>query len=246
MKSLFAKLLLIALFFASCHHPLVLQQKTHQLYTINNTGKLDSNLVKMLAPYKVGVDTQMNVVIGHTDIPLTKAQPESTLGNFMADAQLIAAQKLDRKVVASFVNYGGIRINYIAPGVLTRGKMFELMPFDNTVTILEVSGELLKRLCNHIAKGKGWPVAGITFKIKDKEAQDILLNGRPINDNVIYKITLSDYLARGGDNCDFFELLKKRYTSIFLRDALIEYVQQLELQHLPLHPNLEKRIEYVE
>lgn len=246
MKSLFTKLLLSVFLFASCHHPLVLQKEKHQLYTISNTGKADSNLMKMLAPYKVGVDTQMNVVIGHTDMPLTKAQPESTLGNFMADAQLIAAQKLDPKVAASFVNYGGVRISYIAPGTITRGKMYELMPFDNTVTIIEVSGELLKQLCGHIAKGKGWPVAGISFKIKDKEAQDILLNGKPVNDNIVYKITLSDYLARGGDNCDFLEPLKKRYTSIFLRDALIEYVHHLEEQHLPLHPQLEKRITYVE
>ena len=33
-------------------------------------------------------DTGMSVVVGHTDIPLTKAQPESTLGNFVADAML--------------------------------------------------------------------------------------------------------------------------------------------------------------
>jgi 2',3'-cyclic-nucleotide 2'-phosphodiesterase (5'-nucleotidase family) len=246
MKSSFVKLLLFSLLLFACHHPLILQKQTNRLYTIQGKGNADSNLIKMLAPYKLGVDTQMNVVIGHTDVPLTKAQPESTLGNFMADAQLVAAKKLDHEVVASFVNYGGIRISYIAPGAITRGKMFELMPFDNTIAILEVSGEMLKHLCNHIAKGKGWPVAGIHFKIKDKEAQDILLNGNPVNDNVVYKITLSDYLARGGDNCDFFEPVKKRYTSIFLRDAMMEYVQHLEEQHLPLHPKIENRIEYAE
>ena len=52
----------------------------------------------MLRPYKVGVDTQMQVVIGYTDIPLTKAQPECALGNFMADAQMAAAKKLDNNL----------------------------------------------------------------------------------------------------------------------------------------------------
>src|SRR5690606_11149141 len=107
------------------------------------------------------------VVIGRTDIPLTKAQPESTLGNFVADAQMIVAKKLDNKVVASVVNYGGIRLNYIAPGELTKGKIFELMPFDNMLTIVEVPGEVLKQFCNHMAKYRGWPVSGITYTIKE-------------------------------------------------------------------------------
>jgi 2',3'-cyclic-nucleotide 2'-phosphodiesterase (5'-nucleotidase family) len=55
----------------------------------------------------------MQVVIGTHDMPLTKAQPESTLGNFMTDAVLLAAQKIDPKVVAAVVNYGGIRLSYI-------------------------------------------------------------------------------------------------------------------------------------
>lgn len=232
--------------FVSCHKPYYLSHRADKFYIISNHDPVDSSLVKMIMPYKMGVDTQMDIIIGHTDIPLTKAQPECTLGNFMADAQLETAKKLDSKVVGSVMNYGGIRLPYIAPGAITKGKIYELMPFDNMLTIIEIPGETLKQFCNHMAKYKGWPVSGITYTIKDKKAVDVKIDGRPVNDAIVYKIAISDYIARGGDNCDFLSHLKKRYTTIFVRDALIDYVMKLEKEHKPLHPELEKRIQYAE
>lgn len=240
----FSALILLVLF--SCHQPLYVQQHIDTNYTIESSLSADSNLVKMLQPYKTGVDTQMLVVIGRTDIPLTKAQPECTLGNFMADAQMVAAKKIDPKVVASVMNYGGIRLPYIAPGAITRGKIYELMPFDNMLTIVEVPGKVLRQFCSHMAKYRGWPVTGIRYTIKNKDATDIFVNGEPLNDQLVYKVAMSDYIVRGGDNCDFLFPLKRRYTSIFVRDALIEYVQALNHENKPLHPEIESRIQYAE
>lgn len=231
---------------ASCKQPLAVVQKTNKQYVVAFTTAIDSNIVKILAPYKIGVDTQMRLIVGHAAIPLSKAQPESTLGNFMADAQLLAAQNIDPSVVVSIVNYGGIRIPYIPPGEITRGKLFELMPFDNTLTIVEIPGSVLLSFCQHMAKVKGWPVAGLSYKIKDKIAIDISMNGKTINENIVYKMVVSDYLAKGGDNCDFLSPLKKRYTSIFLRDVLIDYVTKLESQQKQLEPKIENRVSYAE
>ena len=221
------------------------QQKTQQ-YTIEKSEPVDSSLVKMLAPYKRGVDTQMQLIIGHTDIPLTKAQPESTLGNFVADAQLMAAKVIDAKTEISVSNYGGIRIPYVDPGPITRGKIYELMPFDNMLTILDVPGTVVKQFCDFIAARKGWPVSGITFTIKDKAAVDILVNGAPLDEHRYYKLATSDYVAKGGDNCDFLKDEKKRFTSIFIRDALMAYIVRLEKEQKPLHPQIENRIQYAE
>lgn len=237
---------LILLVLASCHQPLYVQQHTDTNYAIDTSLAVDSGLVKMLQPYKTGVDTQMLVVIGKTDMPLTKAQPECTLGNFMADAQMVAAKKIDPKVVASVINYGGIRLSYIAPGDITRGKIYELMPFDNILAIVEVPGKVLRQFCSHMARYRGWPVTGIRYTIKDRDATDIFVNGEPLNDQLVYKVAMSDYIVRGGDNCDFLSFLKRKYTSVFVRDALIEYVQVLNHQNKPLHPEIESRIQYAE
>ena len=240
-------LLGLTLSVASCSkHVYVAQRDKPQLYTIEKTQPADSGLVKMLAPYKRGVDTQMHVIIGHTDMPLTKAQPESSLGNFVADAQLMAARVIDPKTEISISNYGGIRIPYVDPGPITRGKIYELMPFDNMLTIIEVPGTLVKQFCDFMAARKGWPVSGISFTIKDKAATDILVNGTPLDEHRYYKIATSDYVAKGGDNCDFLKDTKKRFTSIFIRDALMAYIVRLEKESRPLHPQIENRIRYAE
>lgn len=231
---------------SSCHKSFYPKQSAGHSYAIDSTLSVDSGIVRLLQPYKLGVDTQMQVAIGHSDIPLTKAQPECTLGNFIADAQLAAARRLDNKVVASVVNYGGLRIPYIAPGIITNGRMYELMPFDNMLTIIEIPGDVLKQFCQHMAKFKGWPVSGITYTIRDKEPVNININGQPLNDHIIYKVATNDYVAKGGDECSFLIPLRKKYTSLFIRDIMIDYVKDLEKQGKPLHPQLENRVTYAQ
>lgn len=239
--------LCLTVFICACHKPFYIQSYQQQNYHIVAASTpQDSGILTLIEPYKRGVDTQMTVVIGHSDIPLSKAQPECTLGNFIADAQLATAKKIDPKVEVSIMNYGGIRLPYIAPGSITKGKLYELMPFDNMITIVEIPGEILKQFCNKMAAGRGWPVSGISYVIKDKHAVDIMVSGKPLNDNIIYKLVISDYIAKGGDNCDFLAPLKKRFTTIFVRDAMIEYVMRLEQEGKPLHPTIENRISYAE
>lgn len=217
-----------------------------QQYVVDSTSTQDSGLVNLLLPYKKGVDTQMQLIVGHTDIPLTKAQPESTLGNFVADAQLMAARIIDPKVEISVSNYGGIRIPYLEPGPITRGKIYELMPFDNMLTIIEIPGTILKQFCDFMAAKKGWPVSGITFTIKDKVAEDIMVAGKPLNVHLYYRLATSDYVAKGGDNCDFLASSKKQFTSIFIRDAMLAYLNRLEQAGKVLHPTIENRVRYAE
>lgn len=237
----------ITVLLSSCQKHYYVQSYQEKNYNVvAASSPQDSNMTAFIKPYKMGVDTQMSVVIGHNDIPLSKAQPESTLGNFIADAQLYGARKIDPKVDVSIMNYGGIRLPYIAPGAITKGKMYELMPFDNMITIVEIPGEVLKQFCDKMAASKGWPISGMSFVIKDKKATNIMVDGKPLNDHLVYKLVISDYIAKGGDNCDFLDPLRKRFTKAFIRDAMIEYVMKLEQEQKPLHPNIENRISYAE
>lgn len=248
MKSLASVVVywLFLLINSSCTHHLYPHRISQQSYVISAEVPMDSGIYHMVLPYKKGVDTQMQEVLGSTDIMLTKAQPESSLGNFIADAQLVAAQKIDRKVAISVCNYGGIRLPYIAAGIITKEKIYELMPFDNMLTIVEVSGSQIQQLCDVIAKAKGWPISGCTFKIKDSKAIDIQVGNAPLHENIMYKLAISDYLVNGGDNIDFLKSCKKKTTAIFIRDTLIEYLQQLTAKNQPLHPIIENRISYAE
>lgn len=241
--------LILLLSFAACQQKAwLVQSHTQQQYAVESMPNADTNdeVQQLLQPYKAGVDTERLIVIGHADIPLTKAQPECNLGNFMADAQLRAARRMDPSTKASVLNYGGIRSAYIAPGAITRGTLYELMPFDNMVTILEVPGKIVLQWCDYMASKRGWPVSGISYLIKNKKADSVLLNGQPVNPHLYYKIATNDYLAKGGDNCDFLRDLKRQYTSVFLRDALMDYVLQLTKDNRLLHPEIENRVRYAD
>lgn len=203
-------------------------------------------LDSLIQPYKIKMESEMDVVIGESAVPLSKAQPECTMGNFMADAQLVIAQKYNSKVSISVMNYGGMRIPYLSPGPIKKGDVYSMMPFDNKLAIVQVPGSVLKQFCNHIAKWKGWPISGISFQIKNGEATEIRVNGETVNDQLIYWVAVSDYIANGGDECSFLIPCKKEVKNIFVRDMLIEYIEDLQLRGERLHPRIENRITYAE
>jgi 2',3'-cyclic-nucleotide 2'-phosphodiesterase (5'-nucleotidase family) len=213
---------------------------------IDTTIKKDGRLEALLLPYRLSMDSAMNIIIGSSAVPLSKAQPECTVGNFMADAQLYAARAFEPATAVSVMNYGGIRLPYIGPGPLSKGKIYELMPFDNKLTIVAVPGKIMRQFCDHIAAWGGWPVSGISFEIKDKKAINIRVGGEPLTDQVIYQTVMSDYIANGGDQCVFLTECEKRYTNIFIRDVLIGYITDLNNKGQAIHPKLEKRISYAE
>lgn len=201
---------------------------------------------QFIGTYKGKLDSVMNEPIGATTVPLSKAQPESTLGNFVADAQLAGGKKMDRLVSISVVNYGGIRIPFVAKGAITKGKVYEIMPFDNTLTIIEIPGTILQQFCDHMAARKGWPISGFSYIIKEGKATDIVVNGAPLRLQAVYKLVTSDYVANGGDECDFLVPLKKYPSTIFLRDAIIDTLQQAHADGQAINPTLENRISYAD
>ena len=123
-------------------------------YRIQKHGKTDSSVNKMLEPYATTLDASMNKVIGFSLINLNKKQPESGLGNFMADCiWLTAEKKFGRKVDAGFINTGGIR-SYISKGNITIGKIFELMQGGTTRN---------GRTCTSLVVGEYWISWKISF-----------------------------------------------------------------------------------
>jgi len=217
-----------------------------QLRTISDTIPADAKMNSFIATYKVRLDSVMNEIIGTALVPLTKAQPESTMGNFAADAQLEAGKKLDNLVTLSVVNYGGLRIPFLPAGNIAKGKIYEIMPFDNLVTIVEVPGTVLQTFCDHMAARKGWPISGFSYTIKDGKAIDVKVGGDAIRPNAVYKLVTSDYIANGGDECEFLAGLKKQGSSILLLDAIMEKVMNDSRQHKGIEPKLENRVHYAE
>lgn len=186
----------------------------------------------------------MNEVVGFADKTLDKKQPEGTLGNFMVDALYYGAkQHFGITPDAAVVNNGGIRLTQLPAGPVTRGKVFELMPFDNLVVIQKVKGDVLQQFLDLAAQSKGWPVHGIKMQIKDKKAVNVTVNGSPLDPNKTYTLVNSDYLANGGDNAIMLKAIPQQNIGYLMRDALFDYIKSLRAEGKNISANEQKRVE---
>ncbi|MDP1762845.1 MAG: 5'-nucleotidase [Sediminibacterium sp.] len=238
--------LLIIFFAVSCGTSYQATTLTYEGYRIEKSAAADSSLVKMLQPYAATLNITMNKVIGFSNSNLFAKQPESGLGNFMADAiKLMAEKKFGKKVDAGFVNQGGIR-SYISKGNITVGKIFELMPFDNLVVLQELKGSILQQFLDKTAADGGWPVSvGVTMGIKNKKAIQVQIGGKAIDPEATYVIANSDYVANGGSDCEMLRRIPKQDKGYLMRDALIDYVTTFTKQGIPVDYTIENRVVYV-
>ena len=201
----------------------------------------------LIQPYADSVGKSMNQVVGYTEISLDKKQPESTLGNFMCDAVLAMAKiKYGVQVDAAFINYGGIRLTQLPAGEVTRGKIFELMPFDNLLIIQRIKGDVLLQFLDLIAARNGWPVAGLTMKIQDKKAVQVMIGGKPLDPSKEYVIANADFIANGGDNADMLRNIPQQSLGYLVRDALLDYIAMEKEKGKNISAKIENRISYAQ
>lgn len=227
----------------SCHTAFVPTKAVYEDYPIAATLPRDSSMISMMAPYRDSVNRSMNVVVGIVDSDMEKAKPESALGNFMVDAMLYTAkQKFGVPVDAAFTNYGGIRINQLPKGEVTRGKIFELMPFDNLLVLQQVKGSVLQQFLDLTAASGGWPVAGITMQIKGGKAVNVKVGGQSLDPAKTYTVANSDYVANGGDEAAMFRSIPQQNKGYLLRDALFDYITALKAQGKNISATVENRV----
>ena len=233
--------LIFLLLLTACQPRTHFVKRSYEAQAINDQTPVDSSMVQLIQPYKARMATEMNKVIGQVAVTLSKAQPESTLGNWVADLVYTQTKTYtETKVDFAVVNYGGLRIPSLPAGPLTKGKIFELMPFDNTLVVVKMMGSDLPLLFHHMAQKGGWPISRqAKYTIQGNRATDMRINDQAFDPDREYLIATNDYLANGGDQCTFFKGKKQLATGVLFRDAILAYVQA---QEAPISARLERRV----
>lgn len=238
-----------ALTFFSCTKVLHQTDTTVQVYQMEeNVAKQSSNssVIALITPYKTALDAEMNTEVGRCTKRLEKTQPESTLGNWMADALLSEAQIVfDVPIDFAVQNYGGVRVPYLPEGSITKGNIFELMPFENRMVVLKVEGSTVQTLFDHIATLGGWPISqNVSFEIRDStNAKNIMIRQKPLDTNQNYTFVLPDYIANGGDNCSFLSnYVERKDSEKLIRDSFFDYLKKNPV----LNAEIEGRVIYNE
>ena len=142
---------------------------------------------------------------------------ETNIGNFIADAYRNSA-----KADIGFVNGGSIRADLVyEPGILTKRDVLSILPFNNPIVKVEITGKILKQLLEHgVARsgpgedaepGRFPQVSGLKFKYDPLKPSggrvlSVTIGGNPLDEAKIYTIATSDFLvSRSGDGYTMFK-----------------------------------------
>jgi len=247
----FTFLLFVCAFLASCKPHAFISKVDSGVISIDtiNVIKEDTSALRVIIPYKEKMDAKMNEVLAYSDQAIIKGYPEGLLNNFVSDLILKKVNeyyKSKDNVIIDFclLNNGGLR-QPLPKGAITLGKVYELMPFENNLVVITLTGEKTKQMFDYIAKAGGEPISGFTMGIKDTLAVNIKVDGKPFDINRNYKVVTSDYLANGGDKMKFFyDPLKSEDLGVKLRDAIIIYIKEEYKKGNTLKAKLDNRIYY--
>jgi len=213
---------------------------------LDNQIQPDSMIENMIQPYNIQLADELSEVIGHASSELTTRKLESSLGNFIADLLRVEAQKrYPGKVDMAAITNGGIRIP-ISKGDITLRDIFELMPFENDLLILNIDGGTAMKLFDYLAAKKNISIANTEINIQGNRAVDILIGGERFNINDSYTLAISDYLADGGDNMFFLKDSKRSLLNLKVRDAIIRHIRHLTSEEKYVEAKIEGRVRGVE
>ena len=202
---------------------------------VDATVTEDADVEKMLAPYSEKVRA-LSQVIGRLEGDLTKTGVGAgSLGNFVTNGMMAQARaKLKKPISLAIMNAGGLRKNEIAAGELRASDIFELLPFENALVAVDVSGATLARLLQIVTRD-AQAGARIQFKWNDQSRAEYI-SGKLVDESgkeleidpqKVYTVVTIDYLLRLGGGA--YAILQEAKSSTplnqTLRDAMMDYVK---------------------
>jgi 2',3'-cyclic-nucleotide 2'-phosphodiesterase (5'-nucleotidase family) len=190
-------------------------------------AKPDSQALAIIAPYKVSVDSVMSPVLGMSRVAMNARRPESLLSNWAADVMVEGSTATGLPAAdMGLVNIGGLR-NNMPKGIVRKGDILLISPFENSLVVLEMKGKDLLKLMHNIAAVGGEGVSKNVKMVisKDRKLISATINGEKISPKRTYTVATLDYLAEGNDKMYALKKAKKRHEiGLKTRDVMIESI----------------------
>lgn len=195
-------------------------------------AKIDPKLAKYVDKKRRQMEKQMMVVVAHTNEELESFAPESPLSNFLTDILLNESSKYIKDTAfdnldVSMLNFGGIRTS-MPKGDVTVGDLYRISPFDNYLTFIVLKGSELKKALGRFTDQFNAPYAGATLVYTNNKPSQILVQGKPIDDNRLYTLVTLNFISDGGDHLlENIRFEKIEYTTVTFRDFLIAELKSM-------------------
>lgn len=231
-------LLLACLVFLTCKkHPNYMTKIEAVNIDITDSLESTASIDEFVKPYRDHINKDLDSVLAYSVDTYSKSDGElnTAIGNFMADLVYVQANpvfksRTGKEIDFVLLNHGGIR-SIISKGNVTTRTAFKVMPFENSIVVLDLPGQKVKELIEYLVRNKrAHPISKLNIELDtDLNLKTASLNERPLDFNKNYLVCTNDYLANGGDRMNFFKEPDSLYILDYkIRNALIDYLKNTD------------------
>ena len=209
----------------------------------------DANIDKFLSPYIQVVDSVNSVPIAFASMDMSNDERYGAFPNWTADfAQHYSRQLVDSLkkthnafgvndvVDFSIMNVGGIR-QPLYKGNVSEGQILSAFPFSNRIVLVRIKGSDLREVFESMARKGGEAVSNeVRVIVDNKSLRNVLINGKPLENDRDYLVCTIDYLAWGNDDMDSLtkgEIIWADKEEMSVR--ILEYIKWLTKVGLPIY-----------
>lgn len=175
----------------------------------NINGIPDGKIESIVAKWQNKMNSSLSEVIGYTNTEIGRNSNE--MYNMITDSWLIKFPNAD----VSLTNAGGIRQS-IPVGNITLATIVGVLPFENTIVKLELTGKQLINSTNYLVIGGMTTIGG--YKLSD---------GSEINADNTYNVLTTDYLYSRPDYSFQYDDTTPYQTSVHYRQPVIDWIKSL-------------------
>ena len=205
----------------------VVEKRQRMIQVLEGDAPVDSAWIGRVEHWNADIGPIAAEVLGRAASALDRRRPEATIGSFIADAMRFVSG-----ADIAMQNPGGMRAN-LAAGEITRGAVYDIMPFDNTIVTEMLTGDEVKLALEQGLRGERiTQVSGLRYVVDlsrpagSRVASIALADGAPLDPAKRYKVAVNNFMAGGGDDFDVLANgFEKTDTGLLIRGAMEAYVR---------------------
>jgi len=231
MKNIFFLICLSLILFTSCKSNHLYKIEGRQI-AITDSLKANQSIEDYIKPYRIQINKSLDSVISYAKDTYSKKDGHlnTAIGNMMADAVYeqtnpVFKSRTGNEIDLVLLNHGGIR-SIISKGNITTRTAYSVMPFENSVVVVEMKGNKVKELVDYLVKEqRAHPIHGLQIILDENmQLKSATINNKNIDINNTYFVATNDYLYGGGDRMTFFKPNENLHVLNYkIRNILIDY-----------------------
>ena len=233
---------------------IIVDPATHKMKDAIRAGELtavaasqtlqpDPEIAAIVESRRAEAEKYTSRVVGTIKNDLDNPRDECGLGNMITDGILEYGRQQGWRTDVAFYNAAGVRAPLKA-GPVTYGQLYQVLPFENTIVNVDLTGAQLKEVLEDASGRAGRLQIGggkWVYRFLNNPSERVLeatIGGAPLDLARLYHVATIDYLLLGGDGHTWFG----KGTNVVYGDIEVDAVAAYMTAHSPLDPKVEGRI----